>query len=99
MMPQFTSEGIAQNQELLALLHKTAEEKQATPAQISLAWMLCKKPYLVPIPGTRKVERLQENADASHIVLTDWEVTALDEALDSMEISAVFGGSKVVTGS
>ena len=59
MMPQFSSEGVEQNQELLALLHRIADEKNATPAQISLAWMLCKKPYLVPIPGaTRRQAKL-----------------------------------------
>ena len=54
-----------QNQELLWLLHTYAEKKHATPAQISLAWMLCKKPWIVPIPGTRKVERMQENAGSA----------------------------------
>ncbi|MDE6760686.1 MAG: aldo/keto reductase [Lachnospiraceae bacterium] len=96
MMPQFTSEGIDQNHELLELLYQTAQKKNATPAQVSLAWMLCKKPYLVPIPGTRKAERLKENADSSEVILTADEVKALDDALDSMEMSAVFGGSKVV---
>ncbi|MCI8509447.1 MAG: aldo/keto reductase [Lachnospiraceae bacterium] len=96
MMPQFTSEGIDQNHELLELLYQTAQKKNATPAQVSLAWMLCKKPYLVPIPGTRKIERLKENADAFEVILTADEVKALDDALDSMEMSAVFGGSKVV---
>ncbi len=96
MMPQFTSQGIDQNHDLLELLHQTAQEKNATPAQISLAWMLCKKPYLVPIPGTRKAERLKENADASEVSLTVDEVKALDAALDAMEMSEVFGGSKVV---
>ena len=95
MMPQFTNEGVDRNQELLMLLHKLAEEKNATPAQISLAWMLCKKPYLVPIPGSRKTERMRENAGAADIPLTASEVTALDEALDTMEMSDVFGGSKV----
>lgn len=99
MMPQFSSRGIDQNWELLSLLHKTAQEKQATPAQISLAWMLCKKPYLVPIPGTRKAERLRENAEAADLMLTAAEVKRLDDALDSMEMSAVFGGSKVVNAS
>lgn len=94
-MPQFTSRGVEQNQELLALLHRMADEKNATPAQISLAWMLCKKPYLVPIPGSRKVERMKENADAAEILLTVDEITALDEALDTMEMSDVFGGSKI----
>lgn len=95
MMPQFDGNGIDKNRELLALIQKTAEEKCATPAQISLAWMLCKKPYLVPIPGTRNKGRMRENADASGIHLTVSEVKALDEALDGMEMSEVFGGSKV----
>ena len=95
IMPQFTGEGVDQNQELLALLHRMAKEKDATSAQISLAWMLCKKPYLVPIPGSRKVERMQENADAANVVLTAEEVKSLDEALDTMEMSDVFGGSQI----
>lgn len=98
MMPQFSSEGVEQNQELLAFLHKLAEEKNATPAQISLAWMLCKKPYLVPIPGSRKVDRMKENADAVDVVLTAEELMALDDALDGMEMSDVFGGSKIKKG-
>lgn len=96
MMPQFSNQGMAKNHELLALLHKTAKEKNATPAQISLAWMLCKKPYIVPIPGTRNPERLKENADASEVMLTAQEVEALDNALNGMEMSDVFGGSKIV---
>lgn len=93
VMPQFTTEGINKNASLLALLQGMAEEKQATPAQISLAWMLCKKPYIVPIPGTRKLNRLEENAGASEIFLTKEEVEALDQALSSMEMSGVFGGT------
>lgn len=62
IMPQFKSESFDENRELLALLHTMAVEKNATQAQISLAWMLCKKPYIVPIPGTRKADRLEENA-------------------------------------
>lgn len=93
LMPQFTTEGIDKNASLLALLQGMAEEKQATPAQISLAWMLCKKPYIVPIPGTRKLNRLEENAGASEIILTAEEVDALDQALSSMEMSDVFGGT------
>lgn len=93
VMPQFTTEGIDKNTSLLALLQGMAEEKQATPAQISLAWMLCKKPYIVPIPGTRKLNRLEENAGASEIFLTKEEVEALDQALSSMEMSDVFGGT------
>lgn len=59
-MPQFTDAAMDQNRALLALLRRMAEEKSSTPAQISLAWMLCKKPWIVPIPGTRRPERMQE---------------------------------------
>ena len=93
-MPQFSAEGIDQNQELLALLQTTAENKKATPAQISLAWLLAKKPYIVPIPGTRKPDRLTENLGAAEIELTADEVQKLDNALEHMTMSAVFGGHK-----
>ena len=96
VMPQFTPEGMEQNRALLELLHRLAEEKQATPAQISLAWMQRKKPYIVPIPGTRKLERMRENAGSADTVLTASEVQALDNALDTMEMSQVFGGTKIV---
>ena len=88
--------GTDQNCALLELLHRLAAEKNATPAQISLAWMLCKKPYIVPIPGTRKLNRLQENAGAADIVLSAAEVALIDEALAHMEMSHVFGGSRIV---
>ena len=92
-MPQFTDEAVDQNAALLQLLRDMAAEKHATPAQISLAWMLCKKPWIVPIPGTRKEERMAENAGAAGVALTPGEVRALDEALDHMKMSAVFGGT------
>lgn len=95
-MPQFTDEAAEKNKELLALLNHMAEDKNATPAQISMAWMLCKRPWIVPIPGTRKLERLQENAKAADIKLTKEEVQTLDNALDHMEMSEVFGGSRIV---
>ena len=88
--------GVEQNNELLAMLNRLAEEKNAAPSQISLAWMMCKKPYIVPIPGTRKANRLKENAAAADIVLTDGEIAEIDKALDSMEMSPVFGGSKII---
>lgn len=96
VMPQFTAEAMKQNRKLLTLIGDMAEEKNCTPAQISLAWMLCKKPYIVPIPGSRKEERLLENAKAAEVILRRQEVAALDEALANMEMSAVFGGTKVV---
>lgn len=66
-MPQFSKEGVEQNKELLTLIENTAEEKHATPAQISLAWMLTKRPYIVPIPGSRKEGRIRENLEAADI--------------------------------
>ena len=97
VMPQFQPENIDRNRELLALLNRLADEKDATPAQISLAWMLCKKPYIVPIPGTRKLSRLTENAGAADVILSAEEVASIDKALDGMEMSQVFGGSKIVS--
>lgn len=97
VMPQFQPENIDRNHDLLTLLQKLAEQNNATPAQISLAWMLCKKPYIVPIPGTRRLSRLLENAGAADVTLSAEEVSAIDEALNGMEISEVFGGSKIVS--
>ena len=96
VMPQFTAEAAEQNRALLALLNNMAAEKQATPAQISLAWMLCKKPWIVPIPGSRRPERMKENAGAADVSLTGEEVAALDKLLDSIPMSAVFGGARIV---
>lgn len=95
-MPQFTADGVRQNKELLELLNTLAKDKNATPAQTSLAWMMCKKPYIVPIPGTRKLDRLIENAGSADIILTSDEVSAIDNKLDNINMSAVFGGSKVI---
>ena len=95
-MPQFASEAIDQNQGLLSMLRTMAAEKNATPAQISPAWMLCKKPWIVPIPGTRKVERMQENAGAAQVYLSPEEEKTLDEALNHMQMSAVFGGTNII---
>lgn len=90
-MPQYTEEGFRAASELLALLRRLADEKHATPAQLSLAWMLCKKPYLIPIPGSRKPERLAENLGAADVQLTAGEIARIDAALDTMHF-AVFGG-------
>ncbi len=98
MMPQFQPANVEQNQPLLALLRETAQRKAATPAQIALAWMLCKKPYLVPIPGTRKPDRLAENLGAAQVLLSAQEVEALDRALDQAGMSDVFGGTPMAQG-
>lgn len=94
-MPQFSAAAMDQNRTLLNLLRRLAEEKNATPAQISLAWMLCKKPWIVPIPGTRKLERMGENAGAADISLAASEVRRLDAELSAMEMSQVFGGTRI----
>ena len=95
-MPQFQKESFDKNRELMQYIKKLAAEHKATASQISLAWMLCKKPWIVPIPGTRHLNRLIENAGASEITLSKEEVQAIDKALDSIPMSEVFGGSKVI---
>lgn len=91
-MPQFSPEGIARNRELMLLLEQLAAEKEATPAQVSLAWMLCKKPYIIPIPGSRREPRLRENYGAVSLSLHSDEVAAIDNRLAGMQL-AVYGGS------
>lgn len=92
-MPQYRAEAYEANAQLFAFLGELAAKKGATPAQLSLAWMLAKKPYIVPIPGSRKLSRLEENAAAADVALSAEEVGAIDRALEAMEMSAVFGGS------
>lgn len=94
-MPQFTEQGLKENEKFLLWIKEFAKEKNATPAQISLAWMSAKKPYIVPIPGTRKLDRLEENMMAAEICLTDKEVKEIDEMLGKIPMSQVFGGSKI----
>jgi aryl-alcohol dehydrogenase-like predicted oxidoreductase len=91
-MPQFTSEGVEKSRELLDFLNKLAKDKEATSAQISLAWMLGKKPWIIPIPGSRKIERLRENLNAIEIHLSNSEIAYIDGLLDQMDF-LVFGGS------
>ena len=90
-MPQYTEEGYEKAKELLNMLTNMAEEKKATMGQLSLAWMINKKPYIVPIPGSRKIERLRENFEAGNVVLTREEIAMIDSRLDTMEFD-VFGG-------
>lgn len=95
VMPQFSPEGMDKNKEMIEYLTEMADRKNATPAQISLAWMLAKKPWIVPIPGTRKYGRLIENAQAADVELTEQEVQDLDRMLDTVPMSEVFGGSRI----
>ena len=76
---------------LAALVAELAAAHEATPAQISLAWMLCKHPWIIPIPGSRKPERLQENLDAAEVELTPEEIARIDELSASLDLM-VFGG-------
>ncbi len=85
-VPQLSKANIAGNQPIIDLLKKFAEMKNATSAQISLAWMLHKYPNVVPIPGSKNKERIVENLDASKVELTDEEFRSLEEALNGCRV-------------
>lgn len=85
-LPRFTPDALKANQALVELINKFAAQKNATPAQIALAWLLAKKPWIVPIPGTRKLERLEENIGATNIELTANDITAIESALADITI-------------
>lgn len=87
IVPRFQPENLEANQVLVHLIEQFAAEKNATPAQISLAWLLAQKPWIVPIPGTRKLERLEENLGALDVVLTAEELQELNDALANIEIA------------
>ena len=86
VMPQFSREGMEKNKKLMEELSRMAREKEATPAQISLAWMLHKWDFLVPIPGMRRAERMRENFGAVDVTLTDAEFQQLEAELAKIEI-------------
>jgi aryl-alcohol dehydrogenase-like predicted oxidoreductase len=79
-LPRFTSEARAANQALVELLGRIADDKAATPARIALAWLLAQQPWIVPIPGTRRRERLEENLGALDVDLTADDLAAIDAA-------------------
>lgn len=85
-MPQFSAEGLEKNRRALEMLHRLAAEKQATPAQVALAWALQRKPYIIPIPGSRQESRLQENWGAVHVSLSAEELRELNERLAAMDL-------------
>lgn len=86
IVPRFTSENLDANQALVELIKKTALDKKATPARLALAWLLAQKPWIVPIPGTRKLERLEENLGAADLELTPSELRELNAALGKIDI-------------
>lgn len=86
VVPRFTPEARKANQALVDLLVQVAERKQATPAQIALAWLLAQKPWIVPIPGTTKLNRLEENIGAASIELTDEDLREIDTAAAAITV-------------
>lgn len=86
-VPRFTPENIRANQALVDLLNAIASRMSATPAKIALAWLLAKKPWIVPIPGTRKLGRLDENLDAINIELSADDVSEIEKSASAVAIS------------
>ena len=86
IIPRFTAEAREANQAVVDLVRKIAEAKGATPAQIALAWLLAKQPWISPIPGTRRLERLEENLGAADLSLTADDIRGLDEASARIEV-------------
>jgi aryl-alcohol dehydrogenase-like predicted oxidoreductase len=87
--PRFSPENIAANMPMVDLIKRFAEKKNATPAQISLAWLLARKPFIVPIPGTRNIDHLNENLGATRVQLTPADLGELDAAVSKIK---VYGG-------
>lgn len=86
VIPKFSEENRTSNQALVDLLKSIAVEKKATPAQIALAWLLAQKPYIIPIPGTTKMHRLQENLGSTSVELTTEDLSKIKESLRQIEI-------------
>jgi aryl-alcohol dehydrogenase-like predicted oxidoreductase len=86
VIPRFTPEARKANQAMVDLLAAIGERKQATPAQIALAWLLARKPWIVPIPGTTKLERLDENLGAAAIELTPDDLREIDNAASQITV-------------
>ncbi|MCC2676899.1 MAG: aldo/keto reductase [Ramlibacter sp.] len=86
IVPRFTPEALSANQDFVDLLAQVAGARQATPAQIALGWLLARKPWIVPIPGTTKLHRLEENLGGANIALGEGELRRIDEALAGLEV-------------
>jgi aryl-alcohol dehydrogenase-like predicted oxidoreductase len=84
--PRFTPEAIKANRAVVELLEKIGAQKEATPAQIALAWLLAQKPWIVPIPGSRKLERLDENNGAVNIELTANDLREIENAMSQITV-------------
>jgi aryl-alcohol dehydrogenase-like predicted oxidoreductase len=88
-VPRFSVDNRKANQAVVDLLKRIADDKAATPAQIALAWLLAKKPWIVPIPGTTKLHRLQENIGAADIDLSDKDLKQIEKAISQIEVRGV----------
>ena len=86
IVPRFSEENRKANQALIELLGRIAKENNATPAQIALGWLLAQKPWIVPIPGTTKIHRLEENLGAAEINITDNNLTEINDAISQIEV-------------
>jgi aryl-alcohol dehydrogenase-like predicted oxidoreductase len=86
MLPRFTPEAMEANQALVELLKRIAEQKNATPAQIALAWLLGRRPWIVPIPGTTKLHRLEENICAANVQLTAIDLAEIERAASAITV-------------
>lgn len=86
IVPRFTPEALKANQALVDLLGQIAAQKNMTQAQIALAWLLARKPWIVPIPGTTKLHRLEENIGAANVELTQDDLREIDAALSHIEV-------------
>jgi aryl-alcohol dehydrogenase-like predicted oxidoreductase len=86
MLPRFTPEAMERNQALVDLLKQVAERKHATPAQIAIAWLLAQKPWIVPIPGTTKLHRLEENLGAADVELTAADLAEIEKASKAITV-------------
>ena len=84
--PRFTGDARKANQAVVDLLNQIAEKKAATPAQIALAWLLAKKPWIVPIPGTTKIHRLEENIGSASVDLTSDDLDEINAAASKIPI-------------
>ncbi len=84
--PRFTPEAIRANRVVVDLLERIAAQKHATPAQIALAWLLAQKPWIVPIPGSRKLERLDENIGAIAVELTSKDLNEIENAMSQITV-------------
>ena len=87
IVPRFSEENRKANQGLIDLLGRIAKERHATPAQIALAWLLAQKSWIVPIPGTTKLHRLEENLGASEITLTTTDLAEINDAISEIRRS------------